>query len=86
MPALHSAFAIMHYAVMLCLNKISHSQDEDTKFSKQGKMDEAAEMSGLLLCPYFEALASTEEIIPQLFAYALCLFANANYKSTGWFV
>lgn len=43
-------------------------------------MDEAAKMSELLLCPYFKALASTEKILPQLFAYALCSFANANYR------
>lgn len=44
-------------------------------------MDEAAKMPELPLCPYFKALASTEEVLPQLFAYDLCSFANANYRS-----
>lgn len=38
-------------------------------------MDEAAKMSELPLCPYFKALACTEKILPQLFAYALGSFA-----------
>lgn len=41
-------------------------------------MDEAAKMSELPLCTYFKALASTEEVFPQLFASDLCSFANAN--------
>lgn len=44
-------------------------------------MDEAAKMPELPLCPYFKALASTEKILPQLFAYAVCSFANANYRA-----
>lgn len=44
-------------------------------------MDEAAKMSELPLCPYFKALSCTEKILPQLFLYALCSFANANYRS-----
>lgn len=44
-------------------------------------MDEAAKMSELPLCPYFKALRSTEEVLPQLFTYDLCPFANANYRS-----
>lgn len=43
-------------------------------------MDEAEKMSELPLCPYFKALAFTEEVLPQLFAYDLCSFANANYR------
>lgn len=61
----------MHYAVMLCLNKISHSQDEDARFSKQGKMDEAVVMSELLLCHYFKVLTSTQKVFPEF------SFANA---------
>ncbi|PKU31631.1 hypothetical protein llap_18065 [Limosa lapponica baueri] len=34
----------------------SRAGDEDDKFSKQGKMDEAAKMFELLLCPYFKSL------------------------------
>jgi len=72
MSALQSTFATMNYAVMLCLNKISHSQDEDGRFSKQGKVDEVAVMSELLLCHYFKVLASTQKVFPQF------SFANAR--------